>query len=158
MFENGAVLDLGSTISDKALANTLRKIASDPNDFYNGSLAESIVQDIQSKGGIISLDDLANYKVVPRKVLETDLGDYTLHTMPSPTGGPIVSHILNIIKGMLIRYYYFQYYILHTLVRDSFEMFYSDIHFMEDRCQTYFYVNDIFQNDIYSTNIDLTIF
>ena len=100
MFENGAVLDLGSTISDKALANTLRKIASDPNDFYNGSLAESIVQDIQSKGGIISLDDLANYKVVPRKVLETDLGDYTLHTMPSPTGGPIVSHILNIIKGM----------------------------------------------------------
>ena len=52
------------------------------------------------------MDDLANYKVVPRKVLETDLGDYTLHTMPSPTGGPIVSHILNIIKGMLLLLFY----------------------------------------------------
>ena len=99
LFENGAVLDLGSTITDKPLANTLRKIASDPNDFYNGSLAESIVQDVQSKGGILTLDDLANYKVVTRKVLETDLGDVTLHTMRSPSGGPIVSHILNILKG-----------------------------------------------------------
>lgn len=99
LFENGAVLELGSTIIDKSLASTLRKIAEDPNDFYNGSLAENIVSDVRAKGGIISLDDLANYKVMQRKLIETDLGDYTMHAMPSPTGGPIVSHILNIIKG-----------------------------------------------------------
>jgi len=99
LFENGAVLDLGSTIVDKALASTLRKIAADPNDFYSGALAENIVNDIHSKGGIVSLDDLANYKVLSRKILETDLGDYNMHTMQSPTGGPIVSHILNILKG-----------------------------------------------------------
>jgi len=63
-------------------------------------LAENIVNDIQSKGGIITLDDLANYKVIRRKVLESDVGDFTLHAMSSPTGGPIVSHIINILKGM----------------------------------------------------------
>ena len=60
------------------------------------------MNDTQSKGGIITLDDLANYKVVKRKVLESDVGDYTLHAMSSPTGGPIVSHIINIMKGMYL--------------------------------------------------------
>ena len=60
------------------------------------------MNDTQSKGGIITLDDLANYKVVKRKILESDVGDYTLHAMSSPTGGPIVSHIINIMKGMYL--------------------------------------------------------
>lgn len=91
--------ELGTTIIDKSLASTLKKIAADPNDFYTGSLAENIVNDIQNKGGIITLDDLANYKVMKRKVLVSDLGDYTLNAMSSPSGGPVVSHILNILKG-----------------------------------------------------------
>lgn len=99
LFENGDVVDLGGTIIDRALASTLKKIAADPNDFYTGSLAENIVNDIHAKGGIITLDDLANYKVKKTKLLVTDIGDYTLHAMASPTGGPILTHILNILKG-----------------------------------------------------------
>lgn len=86
-------------IINKPLANTLKKIAANPDDFYTGALAEDIVKDIQDAGGIVTLDDLANYKVLNDKVLTDDIGDFTLHTMSTPTGGPIITHTLNILKG-----------------------------------------------------------
>ena len=99
LFENGKVIDLGQPIINKPLANTLRKIAQNPEDFYTGSLAENIVKDVQDAGGIMTLDDLANYKVVNRKVLMDEYGGMTINTVPSPYAGPIVTHILNILKG-----------------------------------------------------------
>ena len=99
LFENGKVIDLGQPIINKPLANTLRKIAQNPEDFYTGSLAENIVKDVQDAGGIMTLDDLVNYKVVNRKVLMDEYGDMTINTVPSPYAGPIVTHILNILKG-----------------------------------------------------------
>ena len=47
----------------------------------------------------MTLDDLANYKVANRKVLMDEYGDMTINTVPSPYAGPIVTHILNILKG-----------------------------------------------------------
>ena len=70
---------------------------------YTGSLAEDIVKDVQEAGGIITLDDLANYKVVRRKPIMDEIGDLTLYTMSAPTAGPIVVHILNILKGESIQ-------------------------------------------------------
>ena len=50
-------------ITNEPLANTLEIIRDNPDDFYYGKLAEKIVRDITGIGGLISLDDLANYKV-----------------------------------------------------------------------------------------------
>ena len=91
--------ELGTMIKDSALASTLKKIQENPEHFYTGPLAEDIVNDIHAVGGIITLDDLANYKVVKRKVLVDEIGDLTMYTLPAPTGGPAVTQILNIIKG-----------------------------------------------------------
>lgn len=99
LFKAGKIIDLGDLIINKPLANTLKKIAANPDDFYTGALAEDIVKDIQDAGGIVTLDDLANYKVLNDKVLTDDIGDFTLHTMSTPTGGPIITHTLNILKG-----------------------------------------------------------
>ena len=96
---DGIIKEVGQNITNKLLANTLRKIAKNPEDFYTGSLAENIVKDIRDAGGIITLDDLANYKVIQRKALSSELGDLNLYTTSAPTGGPIVTHILNILKG-----------------------------------------------------------
>ncbi len=99
MFKNGKIVELGTIVKDPALASTLRRIQEKPEDFYTGALAEDIVKDIQDVGGIITLDDLANYKVVKRKVLVDEIGDLTMYTVPAPMGGPVVTQILNIIKG-----------------------------------------------------------
>ena len=93
------MVDLGAIIKDQALAKTLERIRDNPEDFYTGALAEDIVKDIQDAGGIITLDDLANYKVVKRKALTDEIGDLTLYTLPAPSGGPAVTYILNILKG-----------------------------------------------------------
>ena len=69
------------------------------------------MKDIQDAGGIITLDDLANYKVVKRKVLADEIGDLTLYTMPVPSGGPVVTYILNILKGKIVcstAFYFYQ--------------------------------------------------
>ena len=102
LFKNGKIVELGAMIKDPALGKTLERIRDNPEDFYTGALAEDIVKDIQDAGGIITLDDLANYKVVKRKVLTDEIGDLTLYTMPVPSGGPVVTYILNILKGEIV--------------------------------------------------------
>ena len=99
LFENGKLIDLAKHIINKPLAKTLRSIAENPQNFYTGSLAENVVKDIQDAGGIMTLDDLANYKVVNRKVIVDKVKDWSLYTMGAPTAGPILTHILNILKG-----------------------------------------------------------
>lgn len=99
LFENGRLIDLAKHIINKPLAKTLRSIAENPDNFYTGSLAENVVKDIQDAGGIMTLDDLANYKVSTRKALIDKVKDWSLYTLGAPTGGPILTHILDILKG-----------------------------------------------------------
>lgn len=48
-----------------ALCRTLERIAEKGgDDFYNGSLAADIVEDLRRVGSIITAEDLANYKYV----------------------------------------------------------------------------------------------
>lgn len=99
LFKNGKLVELGTVVRDPALASTLKRIQENPEDLYTGALAEDIVKDIQDVGGIITLDDLANYKVVKRKVLTDEIGDLSMYTVPAPMGGSAVTQILNIVKG-----------------------------------------------------------
>lgn len=77
----------------------LKRIQDDPEDFYQGSIAHEIVDDVQSNGGILTLEDLKGYKVRYSEALSSRLGNYTFNTAPAPFGGPIVLHILRILDG-----------------------------------------------------------
>lgn len=45
------------------LAATLRSIAQEGIDiFYNGTMGDKIVQDVTKKGGILTKEDLVNYR------------------------------------------------------------------------------------------------
>lgn len=59
--------------------------------------AESMIKTIQSTNGTMTLDDLANYNVVSRKVHKATFRNHTLHTIGSPANGPVT---LNILKAM----------------------------------------------------------
>lgn len=45
------------------------------------------------------MQDLQDYKVIRKKALVNQLGDITWYTVPPPSSGPVITLILNILKG-----------------------------------------------------------
>jgi gamma-glutamyltranspeptidase/glutathione hydrolase len=63
----GRVPRAGERFANADYAGTLRTIASEGADaFYRGSLARKIATDMEANGGIIGLEDLAQYQVIER--------------------------------------------------------------------------------------------
>lgn len=61
--ETNEVWQEGDIIKRPKLAKTLEKIAEHgPSIFYKGEIGEKIVEDVQAKGGILTLQDLEEYK------------------------------------------------------------------------------------------------
>ncbi len=90
----------GDTLIQKELAATLKRIRDlGQKGFYEGTTAQLIVDEMQRGNGIISLDDLKNYKVKTRTALEFDYKGYTIIGMPpSSSGGIIVCQLMKMIK------------------------------------------------------------
>lgn len=96
---NGTIAKIGDIIKRPALADTLESISKKGADvFYQGPIAESIVNTVQHQGGILTLDDMKNYKALRRSVIHTNYHKYKVFTTSAPTSGPILLNILNIIE------------------------------------------------------------
>ena len=106
---NGRLLEAGDTTKRPTLARTLRIIsnAGNADPVYGGLLGEQMVNDINSHGGQFTMDDLRNYKVRFREAIEQSYGKYTMLTTPPPTSGPVLSLVLNILKGEKTVYIFF---------------------------------------------------
>ena len=92
-------IQAGTVLKDPKLTETLKIIRDDPESFYNGKLAEKVVKDISIAGGLVTLDDLAEYKVITRNVIATYINDLELSTISLPSGGVSVIQLLNILRG-----------------------------------------------------------
>ena len=91
----------------KDLANTLKVIAKEGKDgFYTGKIAQSIVESAQNYGGIITLDDLSNYKVEELEPIQGTYRGKTIISSPLPSsGGTHVIESLNILENFDISNY-----------------------------------------------------
>lgn len=97
---NGDFYKDGETFKQPALAETLRRIAKDPSDFYKGAMAHQIADFEKAGGGLITAEDLANYQVKERKPIKGKYRGYDIVTAPPPSsGGIVLVEILNILSG-----------------------------------------------------------
>lgn len=98
---NNTILKENDTIRFPQLAVTYRRIAEKgPDAFYDGSLTQNIVADINAAGGNITFEDLKNYQpVLNEYALNFTVGNYIFHAPDAPFGGPVLTLILNILKG-----------------------------------------------------------
>ena len=82
------------------LASTLNRIMINGKDeFYRGETASKLVKYIQENGGIISLEDLDNYKPVWREPVIFEYDDLNIISMSPPSSGGIcINQILKMIE------------------------------------------------------------
>ena len=80
----------GDTIVNPALAKTLKAIAEKGNEgFYDGWVAQAMVNKTQATGGILSLEDLKAYSPRWREPVQFSYKDLNLISMGPPSSGGI---------------------------------------------------------------------
>ena len=77
--------EAGATLSNTALAATLRTVAARPDALSHGDLAAQLAAEIAAAGGSVTADDLARYAPVLRAPLRLDVGGVTLLGVPPPS-------------------------------------------------------------------------
>jgi gamma-glutamyltranspeptidase / glutathione hydrolase len=94
----------GETFRQPEMAETLRRIAADPADFYHGKMARQIAAAVQAGGGLITADDMARYTVKERTPVTGAYHGYTIVSAPPPSsGGVVLIETLNILDGYNLR-------------------------------------------------------
>lgn len=97
----------GDTLIQKDLARTLERIRdSGAAGFYQGETAQLIVDEMRRGGGIITLEDLKNYRAVERKAHTFTYKDYQVVTMGLPSsGGMMMEQMMGMLSGYPIADY-----------------------------------------------------
>ena len=88
--KGGAGHEWQENFQQPELARTLGRIAaSGAKDFYEGQTAKLIADAMSKNGGLITLDDLRNYRAVERAPLEGDYHGYQIISSPPPSSGGV---------------------------------------------------------------------
>ncbi|MCP4803990.1 MAG: gamma-glutamyltransferase [Proteobacteria bacterium] len=92
---------LGQRVKRPALARTLDAWARSGGEALNvGALAEGMAESIQSAGGVLTPQDLADYAPVTREPLVGSYRGYTIITMPPPSsGGAALLQVLGVLES-----------------------------------------------------------
>lgn len=102
---DGSRYKAGEILIQKNLAKALRLIAENgASAFYEGEIAEKLVNDFQKHGGILTLEDLKNYRAVKREPLKGTYRGYDIIGMPPPSsGGLTLIEMLNILENFELK-------------------------------------------------------
>ena len=97
----------GDTLKNKELANTLFRISKNGRkEFYEGETANIMVDFLDSKNGIITLDDLKAYEAIWRDPVVFNYKDLKIISMSPPSSGGIcLAQILKLIEPYPIKDY-----------------------------------------------------
>jgi gamma-glutamyltranspeptidase/glutathione hydrolase len=81
----------GDILIQSSLAETLKKIRDKGRKgFYSGTIARLLIKEMKRGNGIITEQDLMEYRAVIRTPLTADYKDYKIITVPPPSSGGII--------------------------------------------------------------------
>lgn len=90
---------IGDVVKQPTLANTLKRIAKNADDFYKGDIAKEIAADFKANGGWITYEDLVNFpEPKEHKPLHTTYRGYDVYSFIPPGGGWQMLQALNIME------------------------------------------------------------
>ena len=113
-FDNGEPLSSGSLIVQKSLGTTLKRmveaesasaghrsngIKAAREEFYCGSIARMLIDNVERLGGIMAMEDLAAYEAKYEEPVKTTFMGHEIHGHSTWTQGIVVHQTLNILEG-----------------------------------------------------------
>ncbi|MGZ4992190.1 MAG: gamma-glutamyltransferase, partial [Methylobacter sp.] len=98
---NGDIPQAYSILRQPDLANTLTQLAESGRDgFYDGEVADKLVDGVNKAGGIWTKQDLASYRVIEREPVRGSYNGIKITSAaPSSSGGIVLIEALNILSG-----------------------------------------------------------
>jgi gamma-glutamyltranspeptidase/glutathione hydrolase len=91
---DGELLPDGAPLPQLALARTLRRLAKDPDDFYQGETAAAIAERIRLLGGSLDVADLAQHSAVTTDAITERIRDVDWYVAPPPSQGLVLLGVL----------------------------------------------------------------
>lgn len=99
-FRNGEPLKPGEVLVQKSLAKTLRSLASDPRDFYDGWIHESLSKYVKAKGGVLEPDDFKDFESEWVEPLKGSYRDVDIYEVPPNSQGATTLITLNLLENL----------------------------------------------------------
>ena len=101
LLDQGKIPEENSILIQLDLANTLGQLAESGNKgFYDGKVAEKLVDGVRAAGGIWTKEDLAQYRIVERQPVRGEFhGIKITSAAPPSSGGIVLIEALNILSG-----------------------------------------------------------
>ena len=133
--DEGFLYEIGDTIKNPDLADTLEMLARDGiKGFYDSEFTDKMVSHIQSLGGVLTHEDFAQYTSVMRDPISTTYDGYTVYTTGGPSnGGVALLEALNILEHFDLKSYGFDSPETVQIMADAYAMAYQDgVSFMGD--------------------------
>ncbi|MDQ3646353.1 MAG: gamma-glutamyltransferase [Actinomycetota bacterium] len=98
---DGIPLREGDVIRQPDLAETLRLVATEgPGALFGGELGRAVAGEVQSDGGLMTVDDLVGYRCEVREPVTTDVFGWRVQSNPPPSvGGAVLAHMLALLEG-----------------------------------------------------------
>ena len=98
---DGSNYRTGEILKQEDLAVSLKAIMDEGTSaFYTGSIAEKIAADMAANDGLLTMEDMAAYKVYEREPIMGTYKGYTIATMPPPSsGGMHMVQMMNMLEN-----------------------------------------------------------
>lgn len=127
-FKDGAPLKAGDRLMQRDLAKSLRLISrKGASAFYKGDIAKKIVAEMEQHNGLITADDLKNYKVVEREPVSGTYRGYQILSMPPPSSGGIhIIQMMNMLEHFPLKQYGANSAQTIHLMAESMKLAYAD--------------------------------
>ncbi len=100
-FHDGFIYGVGERLRQPELARTLERLAAaGRGGFYDGDVARRLVDGVRAAGGLWSLKDLADYRVIEREPVRGVYRNVRVTSAALPSsGGVVLVQMLNLLQG-----------------------------------------------------------
>lgn len=102
---DGRFFSAGDILRQPELADTLERIKKyGAREFYQGKTARLIAADMKKNNGLITFEDLGNYRAIERRPVRGSYRGHEIISMPPPSsGGIVLIQVLNMLEKYDLR-------------------------------------------------------